>query len=128
MSQEYQYVCDGCGDVVHGKVNGFFQHNDYIQIKGQICLQKQDPRTKERSYMYYTYGKKDAVGNFVGEELSFCIKKGMPCIQKFLDRRQNEIEFHKNKKKDQARAALRKPDPYESRDQRDFDPRPNRFG
>ncbi len=109
MAQESQYVCDGCLEVVHGRVKGQFYHRDYIQFKGTMILQQQDPKTKQGNYTYLTYlDKRNPDPKFQGEELSFCVKAGMPCIEKFLTRRREQIRYHREQKRIETMRDIRK--------------------
>lgn len=87
-------------------------HADYLTIKGQICIQKEDdPFTGKPRFQYLTKGfemSKDPTKTMIGERLFFCIKTGMPCIQRWMDRRRNEIEFNYQKKRQDALRATRR--------------------
>lgn len=93
MTQVYQYVCDGCREVVRGVVKGKLFHRDYVQFKGsQVVLQGYDFGKSESTYQYLTRPP--------SEDLTFCVKSGMPCVEKYLDRRRGEINFERQSRKE----------------------------
>lgn len=78
-------------------------------MKGTLCLQQQDTKTHQRNYTYLTYvDKRNPNPTFVGEELTFCVKGGMPCFEKFIDRRRNEIAYHRENKRIETMREVRK--------------------
>lgn len=100
MAFERQYACDGCGDVVHGRLHGTFIHKDYLSMKSQMTVQQQDPQTRESRWTYLTAAP--------SEDLCFCLKPGMPCIERFIDRRRGEIEFKRRQKHEQELRDIRR--------------------
>ena len=85
MAQQYQYVCDGCGATVHGKDRNAFIHEDYIQFNNvTMVLQMMDPQTRYKSHLYLTRQP--------SEDLTFCMKPGMPCLEQFMQAKKNGAE------------------------------------
>jgi uncharacterized cysteine cluster protein YcgN (CxxCxxCC family) len=91
MAQESQYVCDGCGDICHGKQRGQFYHRDYFQVKGAVVLQLMN---KDSNELYYQYLSRP-LAKPPAEEMTFCLKPGIPCMERWMDRRRGEIEFRR---------------------------------
>lgn len=88
MAQQYQYVCDGCGATVHGKDRNAFIHHEYIQFKNTAAvLQMMDPKTRWKSHTFLTRAP--------GEDLTFCLKPGLPCIEQYIESKQRIREFHR---------------------------------
>lgn len=87
MAQEYQYVCDGCGDVVHGKVKAAFVHKDYMQIKGQMVLQLMDVKTRYKEHIFLT--------RIPAEDLTFCLTPDMKCLAAFIKDKTDRFYFNK---------------------------------
>lgn len=103
MAQEFQQLCDGCGEVIHGKVRGQFIDRNFVEVRGGVTLQTYDDRKRGYNYQHLTRpltNKTREGKEWVGENLVFCNKSGIPCFAKYCDRRFNEIQFHLKQKRD----------------------------
>ncbi len=80
MAELTQRVCDGCGEVVHGKVKAAFVTKNYLEIKGSMILQIAATRATQADHVYLTK-KYDGVP----PALIFCYQEGMPCLQQFIN-------------------------------------------
>lgn len=111
MAQESQMLCDGCGEVLHGKVRGQFIDRNFVEVGGRVTLQIWDDKVRKRNYQHLT---KPIVNNpntdrqWLGENLVFCNKSGVPCFAKWIDRRYGEIQFHFQQRREQNLRELRK--------------------
>ena len=79
MAQEYNLICDGCGEIVHGKHKATVVSKDYVVFKGTLLLQVAATRDTPKDH-YYLTKKYDGVP----PELIFCRKPGLPCIEEFV--------------------------------------------
>lgn len=92
MGLLHNRVCDGCNSIVHGLDRRVFVHIDYIEIKGQMVLQLEDAQTKYREHIYLT--QKPREGEPM-QDLTFCLKEGLPCLQLYIDFRKSY--YHANR-------------------------------
>lgn len=110
MAQEFQQLCDGCGEVVRGKVRGQFIDRNFVEVRGGVTLQMYDDRKRGYNYQHLTRPLSNTTKDgkeWVGENLVFCNKSGIPCFAKYVDRRYNEIQFHLQQKRQEALRAER---------------------
>lgn len=111
MAQESQVLCDGCGEVVHGKQKGAFINRNFVEIAGRVTLQMWDDRMKKRNYQHLT---KPLVNNpntdrqWMGEVFVFCNKQGIPCFSKWIDRRYTELQYHFQQRRTENLRELRR--------------------
>lgn len=104
-------LCDGCGDVVYGKQRGQFINRNFIEIAGRVTLQHWNDRERRHNYQHLTrpiINNQNTEKQWVGETLVFCNKGGVPCFQKYLDRRNEEIKFHLNQRRTENLREIRK--------------------
>lgn len=69
--------------MVDGIVKGEKRHIDSFHIKGAAYLELQKGYTRDHAYIT----RKE------GDWLIFCLRPGMPCLQKFIDRRRSELAY-----------------------------------
>lgn len=87
MAQEYQFICDGCNAVLHGKMAGKHIRESYLKVRGTMVLELEDKDAKQSEHIFLTRPP--------SEEVAFCLKKGMPCIEAYITRRRESYNFRK---------------------------------
>lgn len=88
MSQQTNFVCDGCGKILYGKDRAaWVANNTYLQIQGQFTLQKYDPDTRGRYYVHLTPRP--------NEKLNFCLEDSLPCVFAYVEAQEQLYKNHR---------------------------------
>lgn len=110
MAQESQILCDGCGEVLFGKMKGIHANRNYVEVAGRVTTHGWNDKVHKNIFQHLTNGVVNlpqTERQWIGESLVFCNKSGIPCFAKWMDRRRGEIQFAYQQRRDASLRDLR---------------------